>query len=91
MEKLKEMLSSNQEVHFSDLPEEDQEKAIEELAERMKDIVYMNAEKNARKALTEEVDPKLNKNPIEITYEIEITGSDIKQVVGRKKRREAGD
>lgn len=87
MEKLKEKLDLKQEASFSNLLEKDQEKAIKELAERMKDVVYINAEKNARKVLTE-TDPKLNDDPISISYKIEITGSDIKQIVGRRKRGE---
>jgi len=74
------------------LTEEEKNIIITELAERMKDIVYINAKEEAKKALnnilTGYVTPTME---IEITYKIKFILNDILQMLGRIRRQKEGE
>jgi len=71
------------------LTEEEKNAVVKELAERMKDLVYMNAEEKAE----EVIDKILKENPhphtkFRINYTFEFMLNDIIQIVGRIRRDE---
>jgi len=71
------------------LTEEEKQAIIVELAQRMKDLVYMNAEEKAE----EIIDKILKSNPhphtkFRINYTFEFMLNDIIQIVGRIRRDE---
>ena len=70
------------------LTEEEKEALIEELAERMKDIVYMNAWQRAEEAinaiLNMDVDPS---ESVWIDYKFQLSINEIIEFVGRLRRR----
>ena len=72
-----------------ELTEEEKNAVIKELAERMKDAVYMNAEKKAEKAINKilklkELSPD---EPIEIKYKFTFIINDVLQILGRVRRK----
>lgn len=71
------------------LTDEERKAIVAELAERMRDLVYMNAEKKAEEAL----DRILKQAPtpdtvISVTYEVRFVFGDVLQILGRLRRRE---
>jgi len=70
------------------LTPEEKNAIITELAERMKDIVYMNAREQAEKVLNEIL--RGNPSPddvIDIEYKIQLVFNDILQILGRIRRK----
>jgi len=69
------------------LTPEEKEAIITELAERMKDIIYMNAREKAEEALDQILKDDLHPNDtIDITYNIRFVFNDILQILGRIRR-----
>jgi len=68
---------------------EDEKKAlIKELAERMKDIVYMNAESRAQATINSLLEVELEpSDPIKINYKFNFVFNDILQILGRIRRK----
>jgi len=72
------------------LTKEEKELVINELAERMKDLVYMNAKARAKEAVEQALRMKLDPDErIVVTYEFKFTFNDIIQMVGKKRRKRA--
>jgi len=70
------------------LTKSEREAIIKELAERMKDIIYINAEKRAEETLNEILSMNLKPNdPITIDYNIQFIFNDILQILGRIRRK----
>jgi len=70
------------------LTKEEKELVINELAERMKDMVYMNAKVKAREVVEQALRMKLNSDEkVVVTYEFEFVFNDIIQIVGRRRRK----
>jgi len=69
--------------------EAEMEKLIQELSERMKDVVYMEAE-NKIKEMLEELLPKLSTkitdDDIRLTFNVDLISGDIIQILGRERR-----
>jgi len=72
------------------ISDEEYELVVKELSERVKDVVFMNAEKNIRKTLTKErLESFLDQdgsNKIEVHYVVMLVVNDILQIIGRKRR-----
>ena len=69
------------------LTEEEKEALIEELAERMKDIVYMNARQRAEEAINQLLN--MNVDPSEsvwIYYKFQFSINEIMGIIGRLRR-----
>jgi len=76
------------------LTPEEKEAIITEIAERLKDVVYMKARQRAEEVLNyllaccEASDEPINPNdPIEIIFRVEFLWNDILQVLGRLGRK----
>ena len=70
------------------LTPEEKNAIITELAERMKDIVYMNAREKAEEALNDILEDIPSPNDIiEIDYNIRFVFNDILQILGRIRRK----
>ena len=70
------------------LTPEEKEAIITELAERMKDIIYMNAREKAEEALNDILKADLHPNDtIEIDYKFQFIFNDILQILGRTRRK----
>lgn len=70
------------------LTPEEKEAIITELAERMKDIIYMNAREKAEEALNDILKTDLHPNDtIEIDYKFQFIFNDILQILGRTRRK----
>jgi len=71
---------------------EEYELVVKELSERIKDVVFVNAEKNVRKILTKERLEQLldldGGSEVELNYVITFVVNDILQIIGRKRRAE---
>ena len=69
------------------LTEEERRAVIKELAERFKDIVYMNAEERARKVVDtidgSDIDPNA-----EIIIEFTLSFNEVLQILGRLRRKQ---
>jgi len=62
---------------------------ITELAERMKDLVYMRAKDKAKEVTEKLLKTDLNpEDEIIINYRMEMVGTDILQIIGRIRRQE---
>ena len=72
------------------ISDEEYEAIIHELAERVRDVVFMNAERNLRNALPKDrVEQLLDMpgyQPIDIEHHIEFTVDDLRQILGRCRR-----
>ncbi|MCS7387212.1 MAG: hypothetical protein NDF55_10885 [archaeon GB-1867-005] len=74
------------------LTESEREAIIKELAERMKDIVYINAEKRAEEVIEQLLAMNLKPDSnITISYVIHFTFDDILQMLGRLRRKSGGE
>ncbi|RLG36789.1 MAG: hypothetical protein DRN91_07105 [Candidatus Alkanophagales archaeon] len=70
------------------LTAEERNVIITELAERMKDIVYMNAREKAEEALNDIVKEDLHPNDvIDISYNFRFIFNDVLQILGRVRRQ----
>jgi len=77
------------------LTDEEYEAVIRELSERVKDIVFMNAERKVRDALPKEfleelLDKKNDTESISISYMVCFAVGDIYQIIGRMRRKRTG-
>jgi predicted glycosyltransferase len=73
-----------------ELTDEEREYLIKELTERMKDIVFMNAEQKVRGILGQiekTILTKKSKDTIAVNYTIELGIGDFQQMLGRVRRR----
>jgi len=72
------------------LTPEERNAIITELAERMKDIIYMNAREKAEEALDDilKADPHPN-DTVEINYKFQFIFNDILQMLGRIRRQKS--
>ncbi|RLF03884.1 MAG: hypothetical protein DRJ60_07910 [Thermoprotei archaeon] len=70
--------------------EEEKEILINEIAERMKDVIYMDAKEEARKVLEYilEKDFQSSSDSITINFEFKFVYSDLVQILGRYRRKE---
>lgn len=71
----------------------EEEKIIvkKEIAERMKDVVYMNADMKANKMLDnlpKDIMSYFSDDQIKITYTINLCVGDLQQIIGRERRKE---
>ena len=74
------------------LTPEEKNAIITELAERMKDIIYMNAREKAEEALDQILEDSLSPNDIiDIDYNIRFVFNDILQILGRIRRTKTGE
>lgn len=74
------------------LTPEEKNAIITELAERMKDIIYMNAREKAEEALDQILEDSLSPNDIiDIDYNIRFVFNDILQILGRIRRTKMGE
>ena len=74
------------------LTKKEKNAVVKELAERMKDVVYMNAEEKAESAVNELLELDLSPDSsININYKITFLLNDILQILGRIKRQKRGD
>lgn len=73
---------------FTLISNEEKERVIEEIAERMKDMVYTNARKHSERILGEIgafMDYETNE-PIIVTYNVNFCAGDLQQIVARVRR-----
>ena len=78
-------------LSFNDLTEHEKNVIITELAERCKDVVYINAEKITRDCLETMSglhDLRKTDTPFAFTFRVEMLFGDILQVLGRERRME---
>lgn len=69
------------------LTKKEKQTIVREMAERCKDIVYMNATRNVREVLNQlKFTDFRNNDKIEFTYYIGILVGDLIQILGREKR-----
>jgi len=69
------------------LTEEEKQAITTELAERMKDVIYMNAKEKAEETLNNILQSDLSPvDIIKVTYQIQILFNDILQMLGRIRR-----
>jgi len=76
------------------LTHEEKEAVISELAERMKDLVYMNARRQAEKVLNKILTTSPKPDQVfEVEYKFRFVFNDIIQILGRfrRSREEGGD
>lgn len=74
-------------MRLVELTKKEKQTIVREMTERCKDIVYMNATRNVRKALNQlKYTDFENNDKIEFTYYIGIVIGDLIQILGRKKR-----
>ena len=68
--------------------EEEKEILINEIAERMKDVIYIDAKEEARKVLEciLEKDFQSSSDTIRINFEFRFSYGDLVQILGRKRR-----
>ena len=62
---------------------------IKELAERVRDMIYINAEKRVARMIDSiigDIDEVVTDDPIEVTYTINMVSGDIIQIIGRERR-----
>jgi len=70
------------------LTPEEKNAVIKELAERMKDTIYMRAEDKAKEVIENLLKVSFEpEDPIIINYQIEMVGTDILQILGRIRRK----
>jgi len=77
-------------MNLSTLSSNEKKELIREMAERVKDLVFMQAERIAEEWLTQCIERGINldnKDAISLDYEVEMVGADIFQIVGRTRRR----
>jgi len=76
---------------INNMTEEERILVIKEIAERMKDVVYMNAEVKAVETL-EKLPKDLisysSEDKISMTYTINFCVGDLQQIIGRERRKE---
>ena len=71
------------------LSEEEKETVIEEIAKRMKDIVYISARKYSEQLYNERIGAFMNYDTGElftITYKVTLCAGDLQQIVARVRR-----
>ena len=74
------------------LTKKEKNAVVKELAERMKDVVYMNAEEKAEWAINRLLEVDLPPDSsININYRVTFLLNDILQILGRIKRQKRGD
>lgn len=76
---------------LSELTQGEKAALIEEVAERMKDIVYLHAWEKAKEAINKALKYGFvdSNESIEITYTIKFIENDFRQIVARLRRKEA--
>jgi len=71
----------------------EKELLVKELTERLKDVVYMTAEEHVRGLISyldkEDVEWRGN-DRVTIEFNVEMSIYDLLQIIGRKRRKEAG-
>ena len=70
--------------------DEEFEILVQEIAERLKDLIYMNAESQVRECLTKLRDRILTEDPhseIIINVEFTLPFNDLRQIIGRMRRQ----
>lgn len=74
--------------YLKELTPEEKEGVINVLAERMKDVIFANAQDRARQILQEIIDLKVKRNDtITFHYKINMLGNDVIEAIGAVKRR----
>ena len=75
-------------MDLSNLSKTEQETLIQEITNRMKDIVYSNAQNNAKKFVEQikEVQIEDPNDTFSITYKITFTYNDLRQITGGIRR-----
>ncbi len=85
------MLNKNLINSFSELSQDEYEFVIDEIAERIKDMIYMNIREKIKNKFDLHF-KNLNFNGVDslvIDYEFEFIFGDIQQIVGRIRRKNA--
>ena len=76
---------------INNMTEEERILVIKEIAERMKDLVYINAEMKAAEMLDnlpKDILEYLSDDPIKITYTINFCVGNLQEIIGRERRKE---
>jgi len=78
------------------LTQQEKEAVIDEIAERLKDVVYMRARDRAEEILELLLEDEMKEylkptTPIEINYKIQFLWADILQIIGRLRRTSDAD
>ena len=82
------MKKRKQFIILSELPKEEFDTAVTEMAERLKDLVYMKAESVIKQAVGSIMNNKLSGNySIVVDYEQSFVVNDLLQIIGEKRRR----
>jgi len=73
-----------------ELTEQEFEELVNELSERIKDVIYMNLKGRLRNEVKKIFKAELETNSsIELTWALHLVFGDIEQIVGRLRRKEA--